>query len=351
MEYQRRFKAIDVHAGGEPGRVIVGGVPELPGASVYEMMRHLEAHDDQVRRLMLREPRGYPVLCCNLVVPPKHPDADAGFIIMEQTEYPPMSGSNTICVVTALIEAGIVGHTVPVTQLTLETPAGLVRVEARVEEGHVVGVRFENVPAFLVHADVEIELPIYGRVRVDVAYGGMFHVIADADAMGLELRSGEGGKLAQAGALLTAAAREQLTTVHPENPGIRGVSIAQLSGHSDTPGVDRRNVVVVSTGDVDWDRPETWRGAIDRSPCGTGTCAKMAALWARGELGLDQPFRHESILGTIWEGNLLGETSLGDLSAVIPSLEGRAWITGFAEYVLDPTDPFPEGFTVGDLWS
>jgi len=351
MEYQRSFKAIDVHAGGEPGRVIVEGVPDIPGDSVYEMMRHLEANDDQVRRLMLREPRGYPVLCCNLVVPPKHPEADAGFIIMEQTEYPPMSGSNTICVVTALIESGRIAHVSPLTHLTLETPAGLVRVEARVDEGRVVGVRFENVPAFLVHADVEIELPIYGRVRVDVAYGGMFHVIADAEAMGLELRSDWGAKLAQAGAMLTAAAREQLSTLHPENPGIEGVSIAQISGGSSSPGVDRRNVVVVSTGDVDWDRPETWRGAIDRSPCGTGTCAKMAALWARGELELDQPFRHESILGTVWDGMLLRETTVGGRPAVVPRLEGRAWITGFAEYVLDATDPFPEGFTVGDLWS
>ncbi len=348
--YKKRIKAVDVHAGGEPGRVIVGGVEDLPGDTVFDMMRHLEAHGDGLRRLMLREPRGYPVLCCNLVVPPKHPDADAGFIIMEQTEYPPMSGSNTICVVTALIAADLVEVTEPVTSLTLETPAGLIGVEARVENGKAVGVRFENVPSFVVHADAEVETPIFGRTRVDVAWGGMFHVIADADRLGLALAPENGAALARAGAVLTAAAREQLPALHPENPGISGVSIAQLSGRSASTEVDLRNVVVVSTGTVDWDRPETWRGAIDRSPCGTGTCAKMATLWGRGDLPLGKRFRHESILGTIWEGELIAETSVGDFPAVIPRLGGQGWVTGFAEYVLDESDPFPEGFTVGDLW-
>ncbi|MEZ4414949.1 MAG: proline racemase family protein [Gemmatimonadota bacterium] len=350
MRTQRMITAVDAHAGGEPGRVITGGVLSPPGRTVYEKMRHLERYGDALRLWMLREPRGYPALCCNLLVEPCHPEADAGFIIMEQTEYPPMSGSNTICVATVLIETGMVEAVEPLTHLTLETPAGLVRVEATVRGGRVERVRFENVPSFAVHLDAEIEVPTLGRVRVDVAWGGMFHVIADATQLGLELVPERGDQLARAGALLTAAAREQLPAVHPDNPGIAGVSIAQLSGPARGAHADLRNVVVVSTATVDWDRPETWRGAIDRSPCGTGTCARMATLHARGQLGLGEPFRHEGILGTVWTGTLQRQTEIAGTAAVVPQLEGRAWITGIAQYLLDASDPFPTGFTVGDLW-
>ena len=178
----------------------------------------------------------------------------------------------------------------------------------------------------------------------------MFYAIADASAFDLELVPSEGGRIARIGEMIKAAAREQLPVIHPETPAITGITISQLSGRPHDPRAHRRNAVVVSTGALDWSRPETWTGALDRSPCGTGTCAAMAVLHARGELPLDEDFVHEGILGTRFVGRLVEETTVGDRPAVVPTLGGRAWITGFAEYVLDDSDPFPEGFTVGDIW-
>jgi proline racemase len=340
--------AVDAHACGEPGRVIVGGVLDVPGDSMFEKMQYLERHADGLRKRMLREPRGYPATCCNLILPPTTPEADAGFVIMEQTEYPAMSGSNTICVATVLIETGMVPAREPLTELTLEVPAGLIRIRAAVTLGKVTSVEFENVPAFAVQIDASLDVPTLGTVKVDVAWGGMFYVIADAEQFGLKLQPENAREISRIGEMLRAAASEQLETVHPQNDQIRGVTISQLSAPSTH--ASRKNAVVVSTGPVDWNRPETWTGVLDRSPCGTGTCAKMAVLHAKGELKLDQEFRHEGILGTVFNGRLIRETTVGPYRAVVPTLSGRAWITGFAQYVLDPDDPFPEGFTVGDLW-
>ncbi|MBV9578667.1 MAG: proline racemase family protein [Chloroflexi bacterium] len=342
--------AVDAHAGGEPGRVIVGGVLDVPGGSMFEKRVYLEQHADGLRKRMLREPRGYPGLCCNLILPPTHPEADAGFVIMEQTDYPPMSGSNTICVTTVLLETGMLPMREPVTELVLEAPAGLVRVTAECANGKVRTVTFRNVPAFAIHLDAVLEVPRLGSVVVDVAYGGMFYVIADAATFGLRLSPDEGREIVRIGEMLKAAAREQLPVAHPSNPEVTGFSVAQLSGPALGPDADMRNAVVISTGDFDWQRPDTWTGALDRSACGTGTCARMATLHARGRLGLGQAFRHEGILGTVFTGCLVEETRVGPYAAVVPTITGSAWISGISQYVLDAEDPFPEGFTVGDLW-
>jgi proline racemase len=342
--------AVDAHACGEPGRVIVGGVLDVPGNTMFEKKTYLEQHADDLRRRMLREPRGYPALCCNLVLPPTRPEADAGFVIMEQVEYPPMSGSNIICVATVLIETGMVPAKEPVTELVLEAPAGLVSVRAEVAAGKVTSVTFENVPAFAVHLDARVEVPELGTVVVDVAYGGMFYAIADAAQFGLRLIPEEGAQIVRIGEMIKAAAREQLPVVHPENSAISGVTISQISGPPEDEHSSRRNAVVVSTGTLDWNRPETWTGVLDRSPCGTGTCAKMAALHAKGQLDLNRDFVHEGVLGTTFTGRLIRETEVGGQRAVVPTLSGRAWITGFAQYVVDAEDPFPDGFTVSDIW-
>ena len=350
MRLSRMITAVDAHAGGEPGRVIVGGITDVPGATMFEKKLHLERHGDGLRRLMLREPRGYPALCCNVILPPTRPEAQAGFVIMEQEEYPPMSGSNTICVATVLIETGMVPATEPVTELVLEAPAGLIHVRADVALGKVRRVTFENVPAFVVHLDRTIEVPELGPIVVDVAYGGMFYVIADAQPLGLDLMPDEGRDIARIGEMIKAAAREQLPVSHPENAAIDGVTIAMLCGPPTQSGAAAKNAVIVSTGNLDWSRPATWTGAIDRSPCGTGTCAKMATLYARGRLPLGQDFRHEGILGTIFTGRLIRETTVGRYPAVVPTISGQAWVTALAQYVVDAEDPFPTGFTVGDIW-
>ena len=350
MHISNMIHAVDLHACGEPGRVIVGGVLDVPGATMFEKMRYLETEADHLRKRMLNEPRGYPAANCNLILPPTHPDADAGYVIMEHVEYPGMSGSNTICVVTTLIETGMVEATEPVTELTLESPAGLIGVRAEVAGGKVKRVTFENVPAFAVHLDATVEVPELGPVTVDVAYGGMFYAIADATQFGMTIAPEQGGEIVRVGEMIKTAAREQLPVVHPENPGIEGITIIVLSGPPAHPEATMKNAVVVSTGALDWDRPATWTGAIDRSPCGTGTCAKMAALHAKGQLAIGEDFHHEGILGTIFTGRLVRETEIGGRPAVVPTLSGQAWITGFAQYVVDADDPFPNGFTVGDIW-
>lgn len=351
MTFSHRLRAVDVHAEGEPGRVIVEGMPDLPEGTMLEKMLWLEADADHIRLQMLREPRGYPGLCCNAIVPSSNPAADAGFIIMEQTEYPPMSGSNTICVVTALLETGILPITEPVTELTLEAPAGLIRVRAACSDGKVTRVTFRNVPAFVLDLDVPIDVPELGVVPVDLAWGGMFYAIADGDALGVDLSADNGAEIARTSEMIRLATLEQSPVMHPLHPELTGPTIAQLTGASTLAGATWRNAVTVATGVPSWDRPSSFTGALDRCPCGTGTSARMAVLHARGELDVGEEFIHEGPLGTTFTGRLVEETTVGSYAAVVPEISGQGWITGFAEYVLDDTDPFPEGFRVGDIWA
>ena len=344
------LEAIDVHAEGEPGRVITSGMPEVPPGTMLEKVRWLEANADHIRLQMLREPRGYPGLCCNAIIPSDHPEADAGFVIMEQTEYPPMSGSNTICVVTALLETGMVDMVEPETRLTLEAPAGLIEVRATCSDGKVTGVTFTNVPAFVSHLDIPIDVPTIGEVRVDLAWGGMFYVIADADALAIDIDASNGAEVARVSEMIRVATLEQAPVAHPLDPSITGPTISQLTGKATVRGATSRNAVTLATGVLDWDRPETWTGALDRCPCGTGTSARMAVLYAKGELAVGEEFIHEGPLGTVFRARIIEETSVGDQVAIVPEISGQGWITGKGQYVIDPTDPFPNGFTIGDIW-
>ena len=350
MTISNMIHAVDLHACGEPGRVIVGGVLDVPGETMFEKMQYFEQKADSLRLRMLREPRGYPAANCNLILPSNNPEAAAGFIIMEQTEYPGMSGTNTICVVTTLIETGMVEVNEPFTEFKLDTPAGLISIKAEVRNGKAINVTFENVPAFSVYSNQSIYVPEIGEVKVDVAYGGMFYVILDSEELGLKLTPDNGGKIVRNAEMVKAIASEKLPVVHPENKDISGITIAVVSGPPDNPDATLKNAVVVSTGKLDWDRPETWKGVIDRSPCGTGTCAKMASLFEKNKLDLETDFIHEGILGTTFTGRLVKKTKVGNYDAVVPTITGRAWITGFAQYVLDDSDPFPEGYTIGDIW-
>jgi proline racemase len=350
MRTNRLLPTVEAHAEGEPGRVITGGVPHLPGATVFERMRYMQTHHDDIRLKMLREPRGNPGLCCNVIVPPCHPQADMGFIIMEQQEYPPMSGSNTICVVTVLLETGILPMVEPVTELTLEAPAGLIKVVATCQDGKVTSVCFENVPAFAVHLDATVEVAGLGPVNVDVAWGGMFFVLADAARLGVDLSADNGAEILRISEAIRHATAEQLPVVHPDNPEITGPTITNLWGPPVDPATHGRGAITISTGPFDPNHPETASGILDRSPCGTGTCAKMAVMHARGQLGLGQDYVNAGPLGTTFTGRILRETTVGPYKAIVPSLSGQGWIYGTAQYTLDPSDPFPNGFTVGDMW-
>ena len=350
MRFDRMITAVEAHAGGEPGRVITSGVIDVPGETMFAKRQHLQRHRDEIRKLMLREPRGYPGLCCNIILPPTDPTADAGFVIMEQVEYPPMSGSNTICVTTVLLETGLLPMHEPETKLTLEAPAGLIEVVAACEHGKVTGVTFQNRPAFAAHLDAEIDVPTLGKITVDVAYGGMWYVIVDAAQVGLDIVPARGSEIVRLGELIKAAAREQLPVVHPENPDIAGISILEFTAPPTLPGADAKNTVVISTGSFDWNDPSTWTGVLDRSACGTGTCARMAVMHAKGQLPIGRDFVHESILGTTFTGRLTEATTVGPHPAVVPTITGQAWIYGLSTYLVDPSDPFPEGFTIGDIW-
>lgn len=345
-----KLTAVEVHAEGEPGRVITHGMPDLPGASVFEKMEWMRANADHIRHLMLREPRGYPALCCNALVPPCDPRADAGFIIMEQSEYAPMSGSNTICVVTALLETGILPMVEPLTELTLETPAGLITVQADCKDGKVTRVTFMNVPAFALHLDAPLEVPGLGRISVDIAWGGMFYVLADADRLGIVLGADNGAEITRVSEAIRAAALAQLPVTHPENPGLTGPTITNLFGAPIAPGTHGRGAITLSVrGDTAMPGPGV-AGILDRSPCGTGTCAKMACLHARGLLDVGQDYVNAGPMGTTFTGRIERLTQIGSYPAIVPSLSGQGWIYGQSEYTLDPGDPFQAGFTIGDIW-
>jgi trans-L-3-hydroxyproline dehydratase len=337
MRVRRILTVVGCHAGGEIGNVVVGGVLPPPGATVFEQMQALRA-DDSLRRLLLREPRGSVAVHANLIVPSTREDCDAGYIIMEPTEYPAMSGSNTICVATVLLETGMVAMREPETTLRLEAPAGVVEVRATCRNGKCESVELTNVPCFADRLDVELEVDALGTLIVDVAFGGMWYAIADAHALGFSLEPSEARDLSRAGERIRVAAREQLPCTHPENPEIAGVSIVQLA--EPWQGVDAisKNAVVVAP------------GRLDRSATGTGLSARMAALHARGEMHVGDAMTHASVLGTTFDGRIVSETTVGGRPAVIPAIRGSAWITGITQVIVDPTDPFPEGYLLSDTW-
>ena len=344
-----RIKAIDAHAEGEPGRVIVDADDLVPGDSIAERFAYAERELQWLRRLLLHEPRGYPGLCAVLALRPTDPAADVAIIVLEQGAFTPMSGSNTMCTVTALLESGRIPMVEPVTEVTVETAVGIVAVEARCAGGKVLDVTIRNVPAFPVHLGVPLDLPAYGEVPVDVAFGGQFFVLARAEDLGVGLGPGDAKELLSIGARLKLAVNRQYPVSHPLNPGIDTVNLVMITGPSPGPGIDGRNAMIMATDRLS-DDPTTWTGALDRSPCGTGTCARMACMHARGELSIDQPYVHQGMLDTTFTGRLVGETTIGPYAAVLPTITGRGWVTGVSEWVLDDTDPFREGYTIGDIW-
>jgi proline racemase len=333
----RTLTVVGCHAGGEIGNVVTGGVLPPPGATVFEQMQAL-ASEDSLRRLLLREPRGSVAVHANLIVPPTRPDCDAGYIIMEPTEYPAMSGSNTICVATVLLETGMVDMREPETTMRLEAPAGVVTVSAACRDGKCESVELTNVPCFADHLDAPLEVEGLGSLTVDVAFGGMWYAIADAAALGFSLQPSEARDLSLAGERIREAAREQLPCAHPENPEIAGISIVEIA--EPWQGVDAvsRNAVVVAP------------GRLDRSATGTGLCARMAALHARGLMRAGDAMSHASVLGTSFEGRIVSETEVAGRPAIVPAIRGSAWITGVTQVIVDPTDPFPEGYLLSDTW-
>ncbi|MEO7397396.1 MAG: proline racemase family protein [Ilumatobacteraceae bacterium] len=338
MGAPRMISVVGCHAEGEIGDVIVGGVLAPRGETVYEMMQTMEREHDDIRRMLICEPRGSVARHVNLIVPPRAPNCHAGAIIMEPTEYPPMSGSNTMCIATVMLETGMVEMVEPTTVLRLDLPAGVVEVTCECRDGKVVSCEIANVACFVDCLDAPLEVDGFGTVRCSVAYGGMFYAIVDVTSLGLAIRPDAARELAEVGDAIRRAAREQFDVVHPVNRAISGVSIVQLNEPFVSSDRPVRNTCIVAP------------GRSDRSPTGTGTCARMAVLHATGQLRVGESLIHESIIGSRFVGRIRSETTVGGRPAILPTVRGRAWITGFHHYVVDRSDPYPQGYVVADTW-
>lgn len=340
MRFSNLLTVVGAHAEGEVGNVVVGGIGDVPGHTMFDKMRYLAEHRDDVRQLLLREPRGNVIRSANVVLPSNHPEAQLGYVVMESTEYPVMSGSNTICVATVVLETGLLPMVEPVTELVLESPAGLIRLTCTCRDGKVTSVRFRNQPAFVYHLGAAVEVAGLGTVLVDVAWGGMAYVLVDAPSLGFQLAPDEARELCVIGQQIKEAAAAQLPVVHPENPDFAGITIAALTRPAErVDGVlTARNAVVVSP------------GRLDRSPCGTGTSARLAVMHARNEIAVGEPFVHQSIIGGRFDARIEELTTVASVPAVIPSVAGQAYLTDVSQIGLDPADPFPCGYTLSDTW-
>ncbi|MCE7006481.1 proline racemase family protein [Kibdelosporangium philippinense] len=331
MRATRYFTAVDSHTEGMPTRVITGGVGVIPGDTMAEKRAYFVEHLDHIRQFLVNEPRGHAAMSGAILQPPTRPDADTGVLYIEVSGCLPMCGHGTIGVATVLVETGMVEVVEPVTTIRLDTPAGLVVAEVLVRDGRAESVTIENVPSFSLELDAVVTVPGIGEVRYDMAYGGNFYAILPIKDLGIPFDKSEKDRMLTAGLRIMAAINAERRPVHPSDQRFAGCKHVQLVA----PGADgshSRNAMVIHPG---------W---FDRSPCGTGTSARMAQLHARGELAIGQDFVNESLLGTSFIGRLSKETTVATLDAVVPTVTGRAWITGMAQYLLDPTDPFPNGF-------
>lgn len=339
MRSSKTIHVISAHAEGEVGDVIVGGVAPPPGETLWQMREALWA-DQTLRNFVLNEPRGGVFRHVNLLVPPKDPRAQMGFIIMEPEDNPLMSGSNSICVSTVLLDSGILPMTEPETHLTLEAPGGLVRVRAECRNGKAERIFVRNLPSFAQLLAVELTLPDLGRITVDTAYGGDSFVVVDATALGIDLVPENAHRIARLGVQITTAADEQIPFHHPENPDWSHYSFCLFAGPLTKSGDVWTTTHAVSI------RP----GKVDRSPTGTAVSARLALMAARGQIAEGETLRAASLIGGQFEGRIVGRAAVGDIPAVLPEISGRGWITGTHQHMLDPSDPWPQGYRLSDTW-
>jgi proline racemase len=334
--WKNSLEILQVHCQGEIGKVIVGGAPDIPGDTVLEQMNYINKVDDSLRRFVAFEPRAHVAMSMNLLVPPKHPFADAGFIVLQADRAHPMSGSNFICVVTALLETGRVQMYEPETIVKVETPAGLITARAACKNGRCLSVSLDNVPCFAEILDQNITTPHWGTIKVDIAFGGVFYALIDADQLGLTIAPRHARELAEAGVALRSIVNSQVKISHPDLAGIDDVAYVMFRSR-EADGAIRTCTTL---------KP----GRVDRSPCGTGSSANLACLYARGEIKVGDKRISRSTTGGEFTAEAIGETNIGVRRAVLPRITGRAWIYGREELRIDSADPFPLGFTLSDSW-
>jgi proline racemase len=333
MRATRYFSAVDSHTEGMPTRVITGGVATLPGATMLERKLWFESNHDELRQLLMREPRGHGAMSGAILQPPTHPDADFGVLFIEVSGCLPMCGHGTIGVATVLVETGMVEVVEPVTTVALDTPAGLVTARVEVTDGRAGAVTLRNVPAFVLRTGASVQVPSLGQVEYDMAFGGNFYALVPAASVGVAPYPEQAARLIEVGAQIMDAINADDPPVHPEDDRIAGCRHVVLH-EPGTDGADARAATSIHPG---------W---LDRSPCGTGTSARLAQLHAAGRVATGQPFVNESVIGTRFTGRVVGETTVAGRPAVIPEITGRAWITGMGQYLLDADDPFPAGFAL-----
>ncbi len=335
--FTRVISTIDSHTEGEPTRLVVSGLPSLQGSTMADKMLYARKELDGIRRLLLFEPRGHQDIYGALLLSPTIPEADFGLIFMNTQQYTTMCGHVVIGAATTVIETGMIDAVEPETSVTFETPVGLVHTQVRVEKGRVYEVAFNNTPAFVYQRDVCLSDPVLGELPVDIVYSGGFFALLEANRIDMELVPANARALADLGTRLRAVANAQLSVGHPGLPFVTTIDAVEFHNlaRRETDGTLRaRNVATFG------------ERTIDRSPCGTGTGAKIALLRAKGELAVGQPYISESIIGTQFIGRIIEETNVGDYRAVIPRIAGRAYLTGFHQFVFDPNDPFPYGFSL-----
>ncbi|KPH06555.1 proline racemase (plasmid) [Rhizobium acidisoli] len=336
MNWNRSLDLLQVHCQGEIGKIIVSGAPEIPGATMLDKMSHINTVDDSLRRFVTFEPRASVAMSVNLLVEPTRADADAGFIVLQADRAHPMSGSNCICVVTALLESGRVPMSEPETIVRLDTPAGLIVARAACRDGRCLSVSLDNVPSFAEALDREVETPKWGRIKIDVAFGGVYYALVDVDQLGLDISPANARLLAEAGIELKALLAGQVSVAHPVLAGVDEIAYVMFRGR-EADGAVRTCTTL---------QP----GRVDRSPCGTGSSANLATLYARGEVSVGDRRTSRSIIGGEFLAEAIGESEVGGRRAVLPRITGRAFIYGREQLRLSDDDPFVAGFALSDTW-
>lgn len=351
MTEKLEIKTVDVHAAGEPGRVITNLGHLVKGDTMAERFAYATKELGWLKNIVLREPRGYPALCAAMILPPASANADFGMIVLEQSAFTAMSGSNTMCTVTAALETGIVPMQEPFTTVTIDTAVGQIVVKAECKDGKVLNMAIDNVASWVVELDRQIDVPHYGKIKTDIVFGGQFYAQSDISQFNVEIDPKNAREISRIGSAIKATVNAQMKQHHPDNPGLTYVNLVMLHNGDRKPGKQSRNAVVIPSGDPKMDNPNTWGGTIDRSPCGTGSSGRMAALHARGQLAVGEEFSHKSILDTEFICTIRGEADAYGNKAILPTIKGSAWISGTATWSVDPTDPFKEGYRLGDIWA
>lgn len=335
MRFTRTLMAIDSHTMGEPTRIVVGGVPHVPGKTMADKRAYLEEKMDHIRTSIMHEPRGHRDMFGSILTSPVNDDADFGIVFMDGGGYLNMCGHGSIGAVTVAIETGMVPAVEPETNVSFDAPAGLIKARAAVEKGVVKSVTIRNVPAFLYKENVTVDVPGLGNIKLDISFGGSFFALVDVKELKLKVCPQNVDQLIKAGMAIMKAANEQIHIEHPELKHIKTIDLVEIYDQPTHPEAHYKNVVIFGDGQA------------DRSPCGTGTSAKMAALYAKRKLALNQEFVYESIIGTLFRGRLVETAQVGEFAAVVPEITGSAYITGFNQFVIDPNDPVKHGFTLG----